>query len=253
LIRRAREDCDQVVVSLFVNPVQFNEPGDLAAYPRDEERDAMLAAQDGADYLFAPAVREIYRTGFATTVSVAGLTEPLEGATRGRGHFDGVTTIVTKLINIVSPDVAYFGQKDAQQAIVIKKLVRDLDIPVRIDVCPTVRETDGLAMSSRNAHLSAAERARAAALHRALHAAREAVAAGERDPVTVTTKARAELTGSGVEPEYLELVSTDTLAPVQRIDGEVLVVVAARVGQTRLIDNELLSTSSAAGTDNGRR
>ena len=182
LMRRARQDCDVVVVSLFVNPTQFNDATDLDAYPRDPERDAGLAADIGVDYLFAPAVEEVYPPGFATTVSVARLTETLEGAHRGRAHFDGVATVVTKLFNMVGPDVAYFGQKDAQQALVIQRFVRDLDIPVAIEVCPTVREADGLAMSSRNVHLSPADRARAAALHRALSAAREAVSAGERDP-----------------------------------------------------------------------
>jgi pantoate--beta-alanine ligase len=241
LIREARENCDEVVVSLFVNPTQFNDRSDLAAYPRDEGRDAMLAAELGADYLFAPPVEELYPTGFATSVSVAGLTDTLEGAHRGRGHFDGVTTVVTKLFNIISPDVAYFGQKDAQQAVVIKRLVRDLDVPVRIQVCSTVRESDGLAMSSRNEHLSASERARAAALPRALRAAAAAVAAGERDPAAVSERALAELTSSGVEPEYFELVSADTLAPVRTIEGDVLAVLAARLGATRLIDNEQVS------------
>src|SRR5215472_9379199 len=168
LMRRARERCDRVVVSLFVNPAQFNEQADLDRYPRDERRDAALAAQAGADFLFAPPVDQVYPPGFATTVSVAGLTETLEGAERGRGHFDGVATVVTKLFNMVSPDVAYFGQKDAQQVAVIRQLVRDLDMPVQIEVCPIVREPDGLAMSSRNVRLSGNERERATALHRAL-------------------------------------------------------------------------------------
>jgi pantoate--beta-alanine ligase len=241
LIREARESCDEVVVSLFVNPTQFNDRSDLAAYPRDEGRDAMLAAELGVDYLFAPPVEELYPTGFATNVSVAGLTDILEGAHRGRGHFDGVTTVVTKLFNIISPDVAYFGQKDAQQAVVIKRLVRDLDLPVRIEVCSTVREPDGLAMSSRNEHLSASERARATALARALRAATAAVAAGERNPAAVSERALAELTSSGVELEYFELVAADTLAPVRTIEGDVLAVLAARLGATRLIDNEQVS------------
>jgi pantoate--beta-alanine ligase len=165
-----------------------------------------------------------------------------------------VTTVVTKLFNMVMPDVAYFGQKDAQQVVVIRRLVRDLDLPVRIEVCPTVRDPDGLALSSRNAHLSPAERVRATALNRALEAVEQAVAAGERNPASATAIARAELSSSDVEPEYLELVSADTLAPVQRIDGEVLAVVAAQVGSTRLIDNHRLSTVTAAGsTNNGRR
>jgi pantoate--beta-alanine ligase len=241
LIRRAREDCDEVVVSLFVNPAQFDEASDLAAYPRDERRDASLAAGCGADLLFAPAVDEVYPPGFATTVSVAGLSEPLEGVHRGREHFDGVATVVTKLLNMVQPGVAYFGQKDAQQALVIRRLVRDLDIPARIEICPTVREPDGLALSSRNAHLGGADRARALALSEALAAAESAVASGERDAHAVAAAARAAMEPRAVAPEYLALVSADTLVPVGRIDGEVLVVVAARVGTTRLIDNTLIS------------
>ncbi len=241
LMRRAREQCEVVVVSLFVNPAQFNDPGDLAAYPRDERRDERLAREIGVDYLFCPAVAEVYPDGFATTVSVRESTERLEGASRGQAHFDGVATVVTKLFNMVGPEVAYFGQKDAQQAVVIRRLVRDLDIPVRIDVCPTVRAEDGLALSSRNAHLSADERERARALNRALSRARDAARAGERDPEAVRLAALAELTSAGVEPEYLELVSAATLAPVDRVDGDVLAVVAARVGETRLIDNTLVS------------
>jgi len=241
LMHRAREECEIVVVSLFVNPAQFNDPADLAAYPRDEQRDERLAREMGVDHLFCPAVTEVYPDGFATTVSVRESTERLEGASRGQAHFDGVATVVTKLFNMVGPDVAYFGQKDAQQAVVIRRLVRDLDIPVRIDVCPTVRAEDGLALSSRNAHLSGDERERARALNRALSRARDAAQAGERDPGTVRLAALAELTSAGVEPEYLELVSAATLAPVDRVDGDVLAVVAARVGETRLIDNTLVS------------
>ena len=247
LMHRARQDCDVVVVSLFVNPTQFNDATDLAAYPRDPERDAGLAADIGVDYLFAPAVEDVYPPGFATTVSVAGLTETLEGAHRGRAHFDGVATVVTKLFNMVGPDIAYFGQKDAQQALVIRRFVRDLDIPVAIEVCPTVREADGLAMSSRNVHLSPADRARAAALHRALSAAREAVIAGERDPSAAREHALAELTSDGIEPEYVELVSADGLAPIERIDGDVLAVLAAPLGGTRLIDNELIKPQNGHG------
>jgi pantoate--beta-alanine ligase len=237
LIRTARGQCDVVVVSLFVNPKQFNDPRDLSAYPREEPRDAALAIKLGVDYLFAPSQQEVYPPGFATMVSVSGLTDRLEGEHRGRAHFDGVTTVVTKLFNIVAPDVAYFGQKDAQQAIVIKRLIRDLDIPVQIEVCPTIREPDGLALSSRNVHLSSADRERSAALQRALRAVEESIASGERDPDAAVAAGRAELSASRIEPDYLELVTTDTLAPVQRIDGDVLAVVAARVGDTRLIDN----------------
>ena len=260
LIRQARDNCDVVVVSLFVNPAQFNDPGDLRSYPRDEARDAELAARSGADILFAPPVEEVYPPGFASTVSVAGMTEVLEGAHRGREHFDGVTTVVAKLFNMVGPQAAYFGQKDAQQALVIRRMARDLDIPVQIVVCPTVREPDGLALSSRNVHLSADERERAAALHRALEAVRAAVADGERDPVAARAEALAELTAAGLEPEYLELVTANDLTPVQQTDGKFLAIVAARVGDTRLIDNELiqqpLSTErprAAAGSANDGR
>jgi pantoate--beta-alanine ligase len=250
LVRRARANCDVIVMSLFVNPAQFNEQADLNAYPRDEQRDARLAEHERVDYMFAPPVEEVYPSGFATTVTVAKLTETLEGAHRGRGHFDGVATVVTKLFNIVGPDVAYFGQKDAQQAVVIQRLVRDLDIPVRIEVCPTVREPDGLALSSRNVLLSTAERERATALHRALEAADRAVHDGERDPAAVATLAHDELRKAEIEPEYLEFVEADTLTPVSAIDGDVLAVVAARVGTTRLIDNERLSTAIQSARPN---
>jgi pantoate--beta-alanine ligase len=254
LIRRARGECELVVVSLFVNPTQFNDSSDLQAYPRDERRDQALASELGVDYLFAPSATEVYPGGFATTVSVAGLTEALEGVHRGRGHFDGVTTIVTKLFNMVSPDIAYFGQKDAQQTVVIKRLVRDLNMPVRIEVCETVREPDGLAMSSRNVNLSKRDRERATALRRALLAAGRAVANGARDPAAVTEHAVSELADAEIEPDYLAIVSNDDLKPVRRIEGDVLALVAARVGATRLIDNHPLSTAEAArSTDNGRR
>jgi pantoate--beta-alanine ligase len=257
LMRRAREDCDVVVVSLFVNPAQFNDQRDLGSYPRDEQRDAALAEQIGVDYLFMPSIEEIYPPGFATTVSVAGLTETLEGTHRGRAHFDAVTTVVAKLLNIVGPDVAYFGRKDAQQAIVVQRMVRDLDIPVRIELCPTVREPDGLAMSSRNVRLSGRDRARADALHRALDALAQSIAAGERDPVVARGRALAQLAADGLEPDYLELVSADTLTPLERIDGHpILALIAARVGDTRLIDNELiqpLPTAKAAGAINDWR
>jgi pantoate--beta-alanine ligase len=211
LIRRARGDCDDVVVSLFVNPAQFDEASDLAAYPRDERRDASLAAEYGADLLFAPGVDEVYPPGFATTVRVAGLSEPLEGVHRGREHFDGVATVVTKLLNMVQPDVAYFGQKDAQQAAVIKQLVRDLAVDVEIRVLPTVRDADGLAISSRNAYLSPEERESALALPRALKA---------DDPSLL----------NGLEIDYFEAADFEPRA----------LVAAVRVGKTRLIDNVVL-------------
>jgi pantoate--beta-alanine ligase len=242
LIRRAREECDEVVVSLFVNPTQFNEAADLAAYPRDEAADAVAASENGADYLFAPPVEAIYPEGFATEVRITGpLVDTLEGAERGASHFHGVTTVVTKLLNIVQPSIAYFGQKDAQQALVIRKLVADLDIPVRIELADTVRDDDGLALSSRNVHLHGADRERALALKAALDAAQAAHADGVSDATTVATRARDAMTPFDVEPEYLVLVDPNTLAPVAAIDGEVLVAVAARVGETRLIDNTILN------------
>ncbi|MEA2218299.1 MAG: pantoate--beta-alanine ligase [Solirubrobacteraceae bacterium] len=245
LIRRARADTDVVVVSLFVNPVQFDDPADLRAYPRDEARDARLAERAGADVLFAPPTDEVYPPGFATTVRVGAVAEPLEGRSRGAQHFAGVATVVAKLLNMVGPDVAYFGEKDAQQVAVIRRLVRDLDMPVRIETGATVREPDGLALSSRNVRLRDGERERAAALPRALDAARDAVARGERDPARVAAAARGAMRALGVEPEYLELVAPDTFTPVRRIDGEpVLVAVAARVGDVRLIDNALLTSTS---------
>ncbi len=246
LVRAARADHDVVVVSLFVNPTQFAPTEDLAAYPRDEARDAELAGEAGADLLFAPPVEEVYPPGFATTVHVAGVAEPLEGAQRGSGHFDGVATVVTKLLNMVGPTAAYFGQKDAQQAAVIRRFVRDLDIPVAIEIRPTVREPDGLALSSRNAYLTADERPRAVALSRALDAAREAVEAGVTDPAAVTATARRAMAAHDVEPEYLALVDPDTFLPVDAIDGDVLVAVAARVGKARLIDNATIHPNGRA-------
>jgi pantoate--beta-alanine ligase len=242
LMRRAREDCATVVVSLFVNPAQFSAGEDLGAYPRDEERDAALAAELGADLLFAPPHDEVYPPGFDTAVAVGGLTEVLCGDPERRGpeHFRGVTTVVAKLFNMVGPDVAYFGQKDAQQAIVIRKLVRDLDVPVRVEVLPTVRDPDGLAMSSRNAYLDADERERALALSRALRAADAEVSAGRRDADHVLAAARRELEARGVEPEYLELRSADDLSPATWVNGRTLLAVAARVGRARLIDNAIL-------------
>jgi pantoate--beta-alanine ligase len=242
LIRRAREQCEVVVVSLFVNPAQFGPGEDLEAYPRDEPRDARLAEAEGVDILFAPPVEEVYPDGFATTVAVGGLTDVLDGAPgqRGAAHFAGVTTVVSKLLNMAAPDIAYFGQKDAQQVLVIRRLVRDLDIPVRIEVCPTVRDGDGLALSSRNAYLSAAERQRALGLNRALRAAEAAVESGLIEAPGVLAAARGELDAHGIDPEYLELRSTTDLSPVERVNGSTLLAVAAQVGRARLIDNTVL-------------
>jgi len=244
LMRRAREQSGFVVVSLFVNPTQFNDQADLSRYPRDEARDAELARGVGVDVLFAPPVAEVYPDGFASSVQVAGLSEPLEGTMRGPGHFRGVATVVTKLLNMVQPDVAYFGQKDAQQALIIRRLVRDLDIPTHIEICPTVREPDGLAMSSRNVRLDPTARQRAPTLARALRAVEASVAEGEHDAGRALAAGEAILAEAGIAPEYFAAVSSDTLEPVARITGETLVAIAAKVGGVRLIDNVLVHPGS---------
>jgi pantoate--beta-alanine ligase len=242
LLRAARAECDVVVMSLFVNPTQFGPGEDLDRYPRDEERDVRLAGEAGVDLVFAPAAGEIYPAGFASEVAVAGpLTEVLDGdpSRRGPEHFRGVTTVVAKLFNVVGPDVAYFGQKDAQQAAVIRRMVRDLDFPLRVEVLPTVREPDGLAMSSRNAYLEPPDRERATALSQAL-------AAVEREARGCSLAAaldagRAELAAAGIEPEYLEARDAETLEAVSALgERPVLVAVAARLGAARLIDNVLI-------------
>jgi pantoate--beta-alanine ligase len=245
LIRRAHAQCDFVVVSLFVNPAQFNERADLDGYPRQEQRDRRLAREAGADLLFVPSAEEVYPHGFSTSVEVLGLSDRLEGAVRGAEHFRGVTTVVTKLLNMTLPDVAYFGQKDAQQVVVIRRLVEDLNISVRVEVCPTVREPDGLAMSSRNAHLSPDERARAVALHRALGAARELAGEGERSSEELLMRARSALEPFDVGPEYVALVDPLTLEPIERLDAPALLAIAAQVGVTRLIDNIILDPTIA--------
>jgi pantoate--beta-alanine ligase len=247
LIRRAREQCDLVLVSLFVNPAQFNERADLERYPRDERRDAAVAEAAGADLLFAPSAEEVYPDGFATTVEVLGVTERLEGAARGAAHFRGVSTVVTKLLCMALPDVAYFGQKDAQQVVVIRRLARDLNLPVRIEALPTVREPDGLAMSSRNALLSSDERARALALPAALAAATATATTGERSASALLGAARAALRQFEVEPEYLALVESDTLEPIEELTGETLLAIAARIGEVRLIDNTILAPAATNG------
>jgi pantoate--beta-alanine ligase len=246
LIRAARAQAGEVVVSLFVNPSQFNDPDDLAKYPRDEERDAQLAQEAGADILFAPPPEIVYPPGFSTEVRVGGaLTETLEGYHRGPGHFHGVTTVVTKLLNMVQPDLAFFGQKDAQQALVIRKLVRDLDMDVQIEIAPTVREPDGLALSSRNVRLHGDDRRRALALSKALDAAERAAAGGERDARAIAQLAREQMQQLQVEPEYLALVNPEDLAPVHTVRDDTLVAVAARIGEVRLIDNTVIKGSGS--------
>jgi pantoate--beta-alanine ligase len=241
LLRTARAECDVVVMSLFVNPTQFGPGEDLDRYPRDEERDARVAAEAGVDILYSPPIEEVYPDGFATHVDVDRLTEVLCGdpARRGRAHFRGVATVVAKLFNTVQPDVAYFGQKDAQQAVVIRRMVRDLDFPVRVEVLPTVREPDGLAMSSRNAYLAPEDRRRAVALSRALRAAEETAQSDSLEAGIAA--ARAELAAAGIEPEYLEARDAENLTPVSELNGRpVLIAVAARLGEARLIDNALI-------------
>jgi pantoate--beta-alanine ligase len=224
LIRAAREENDVVVVSLFVNPSQFDEAADLAAYPRDESRDLRLAEEEGVDIVFAPSVDEMYPPGFQTWIDVEEASRGLEGDARP-GHFRGVATVCLKLFTIVQPETAYFGQKDAQQVVVVRRLVRDLNLPVEIRVLPTVREPDGLALSSRNALLSPDERKRALAMRPALEAGAGAFAAGG-DPVAAT---RAAL--NGLTPDYIELLD---------LDGALVLATAVRVGSIRLIDNVLL-------------
>jgi pantoate--beta-alanine ligase len=250
LMRQAREDCDVVVVSLFVNPTQFGPGEDLDSYPRDEDRDAELAALEGVDLLWMPDAGDMYPEGFATSVEVANsLAGVLEGDPEHRGpsHFRGVTTVVAKLFNSVQPDIAYFGRKDAQQAVVIERMTRDLDFPIEIAVLPTVREDDGLALSSRNAYLTEEQREQAAAISRALRAAEQAARAGETSTGALVDAARNELRNSGIEPEYVEARAAEDLSPVAELNGRpVLVAVAARVGRARLIDNVLITPNREA-------
>jgi len=249
LMRAARQECDVVVVTLFVNPTQFGPGEDLDSYPRDEERDAELAALEGVDLLWMPDAEQMYPEGFATAVEVSNdLTGVLEGdpARRGPSHFRGVTTVVAKLFNSVQPDVAYFGRKDAQQALVVQRMAEDLDFPIEIQVLPTVREDDGLAMSSRNAYLSPEQREQALAISRALRAAEHAAREGETSTEALVEAARAELLNAGVEPEYVEARSAEDLARIAELNGRpVLVAVAARVGMARLIDNVVITPPSA--------
>lgn len=245
LVRAARQACDVVVVSLFVNPAQFGAGEDLESYPRDEAHDAELAEESGADLLWAPAQEEVYPEGFDTAVEVGeSLTAVLCGdpEQRGPSHFRGVTTVVAKLFNCVQPDVAYFGRKDAQQAVVIERMARDLDFPVEIEVMPTIREADGLALSSRNAYLDEAERERALAISRGLRAAEQRAAQGERSANAIVDAVKEELRNAGVEPEYVEARDAENLSRVSKLNGRpVLVAVAARIGKARLIDNTLVN------------
>ena len=241
LVRAAKAQCDAVAVSIFVNPTQFGPAEDLSKYPRQFDRDSRLLEAEGADILFAPPVEEIYSDGAVSWVLVEGLSEKLDGRSRP-GHFRGVTTIVAKLFNIIEPAAAFFGQKDAAQLAVIRRMVRDLNFPVEIVACPIVREPDGLAMSSRNAYLNRDERVRALVLQRALQETRQLFNAGERSAAKLISAAKEVFAREPqVVLDYLEIVDPETLDPVERISQKTLVALAGYVGSTRLIDNLVLT------------
>ena len=240
LVRAAKTSCDVVAASIFVNPTQFGPNEDLAKYPRSFERDCELLEREGMELLFAPSVEELYPPGSVTWVTVEELSGKLDGRSRP-GHFRGVTTVVAKLFHIVEPDAAFFGQKDAAQVAVIRRMVRDLNLPVEIVACPIVREGDGLAMSSRNAYLDAQQRKQALVLHRSLMRVQQMAEAGEQDAAKLVAAGREEFDGeSSVRLDYFEIVNPETLEPVADVSGGALVAVAAYVGSTRLIDNILL-------------
>ncbi len=236
LARAAREQSDRVIVTIFVNPMQFNNADDLGAYPRDEAHDLALLEAEGVDVLFAPGPEEVYPDGFATKVSVSGVSEPMEGAFRP-GHFDGVATVVTKLFGMTQAGRAFFGEKDWQQVRVVSRLVRDLNIPVKIIPCPTIREADGLAMSSRNVRLSADARAAAPALHRAMQTAAEAIRGGAPVAATLAAARQAVLGAGFASVEYLDLRDAETLEPLGGLDRPARLLAAAMAGGVRLIDN----------------
>jgi pantoate--beta-alanine ligase len=240
LVRAALSECRPVIASIFVNPTQFGPSEDFQKYPRTFEADCRKLEDAGVDYLFAPEAAEIYPPGFSTWVNVEGLSDRLEGRTR-KGHFRGVSTVVLKLLEIVQPQKAFFGRKDAQQARIIRQMARDLHLDSEIVVCPIVREADGLAMSSRNAYLQPDERRAATILFRALDGARASIERGERDALRLTAAMRDALrTERLAEPDYVELVDTETLEPVTRLRGACLALLAVRIGDVRLIDNLLI-------------
>jgi pantoate--beta-alanine ligase len=244
LVRAAAAECDLVVVSIFVNPTQFGPSEDFHTYPRDLQRDVRTCQAAGARVIFAPAVSEMYPDGFRTHVEVGGLSDVLCGASRP-GHFRGVATVVAKLFGILGPDRAYFGQKDYQQTLVIRSMVADLNLPVEVIVIPTVRHPDGLAMSSRNTYLSAAERAAATVLYRTLQAAGQAIAAGQRDVATLERELRGLIAAEPLASlDYLAIVAPEDLAPLDRVAPTTLVAMAVRIGRTRLIDNILIAAPS---------
>src|SRR3989338_5478006 len=240
IIRKARLDTDCVVVSIFVNPIQFGPKEDFKRYPRDLDRDLKLCKANGVDIVFAPDAKSMFPEDFLTYVDVEGLSDVLCGSSRP-GHFKGVTTIVAKLFNIVKPDIAYFGQKDAQQAVAVGRMVKDLNMPLKIKVMPTVRERGGLAMSSRNVYLKPEERKEALSLYKSFKLAEEVYKKGERNPEAIITKMRSLiLRHIGVNIDYISIVDIKTLKTIDRISGKTLVAVAALVGKTRLIDNVVL-------------
>lgn len=240
LMRAARDESDFVVVSIFVNPIQFAPTEDLAAYPRDFDRDMAMGSAVGVDLFFVPPDEEIYPRGFDTKIEVGRVAEGLCAETRP-GHFQGVATVVAKLFNIVRPDKAYFGQKDAQQAAVIRRMTEDLNFGIEIRVCPTVREADGLAMSSRNAYLSPEERGQAGVLYKALSEARAAAAAGETSASRLRRLIKKAIAANYmVDLEYVRIIDPDTMEPVAAVDRPALAAVAAKVSRARLIDNEML-------------
>jgi pantoate--beta-alanine ligase len=246
LIARSAQENPLTAVSVFVNPTQFGNQEDLARYPRDPERDAALAADAGAAVIFAPAVEAIYPPGFATSVTVDGIAERWEGATRP-GHFRGVATVVTILMNLVQPARTYFGEKDYQQLQVIRRLHRDLALPGQIVAVPTVRDRDGLALSSRNARLSPADRGRARAIPAAIAAVVSAAAAGEAETTRLEATGRAVIAAAGIDIDYLAIVDGRTLAPLARLEPEARLLVAVEIGGTRLIDNTAISPPDAGG------
>jgi pantoate--beta-alanine ligase len=240
LMARARQENDVVAASIFVNPTQFGPKEDLDRYPRDAEGDRKKCESTGVDVLFTPAAAEMYSERPSVFVNVEGISDILEGAVRP-GHFRGVATVVAKLFNIIKPHKAYFGQKDYQQCAVIKRMVFELNLDVEVIILPTVREADGLAMSSRNSYLGPEDRRKAACLYRALTAGEELIKNGVREPEKVKQKMRAVLVQEkGVEVDYAEVSDPDTLAPLERVEGRIVLLVAARVGSTRLIDNLLV-------------
>jgi pantoate--beta-alanine ligase len=240
LVQAAQASCDVVAVSIFVNPTQFGPKEDFAGYPRKLEQDCETLESAGVDLVFAPSAGEMYPAGASTFVEVTGLSDRLDGASRP-GHFRGVATVVTKLLHIFAPDHAFFGQKDAAQVAILRKMVRDLLFPVELDVCPTVREPDGLALSSRNSYLSAEQRRQALVLSRALLAVeREAKAGDHESGKLIATALRILAEEPGVEVDYCRVVDPDTLEDIPDVGRGALVAVAARVGSTRLIDNLLL-------------